>query len=147
MSLIVLIGVVVGQDTEDDIKSCYDLGFRPSKFSETTNKPKQYRMKDFCGNNRSTITKVYCDTLTDGGGWLVVQRRIDGSENFDRDWTEYEEGFGTLPVDDNDTSGEFWLGLYSLHYLIILVMATGNYILTTSSLMEQEVICHTVTSE
>ena len=116
MPLLALVNIVAGQD-DTPIESCCDLGFRPSKFSETTKKSKQYRMKNFCGNSRSTITKVYCDTLTNGGGWLVVQRRIDGSEIFDRLWTEYEEGFGTLPVDDKDTSGEFWIGLYSLHCL------------------------------
>jgi len=50
----------------------------------------------------------------------VVQKRIDGSVDFNRNWTEYEEGFGTLPADDKDTTGEFWIGLYSLHCL------TGN---------------------
>jgi len=115
-SIISLVGTAAIQD-DKAIESCCDLGFKPSKFSETTHKPKQYRIKNFCGNNRSTITKVYCDTVTDGGGWLVVQRRIDGSENFDRDWSEYEQGFGTLPADDTDTSGEFWLGLYSLNCL------------------------------
>ena len=40
--------------------------------------------------------KVYCDMKTDGGGWTVIQGRKDGSENFYRTWTEYEEGFGEL---------------------------------------------------
>ena len=73
MLLIVLVGVVA-QDTNKNgpIENCCDLGFRPSVFSEITNKPKQYRMKSFCGNSRSTITKVYCDTITDGGGWIAV---------------------------------------------------------------------------
>ena len=116
--LVVSVGVVAqNTDNGDPIENCCDLGFRPSVFSEIANKPKQYRMKNFCGNSRSTITKVYCDTITDGGGWIVVQRRIDGSVDFNRDWVDYEHGFGTLPVDGKDTSGEFWIGLYSLHCL------------------------------
>ena len=117
--LLVLLAGVVAQDTNNDfpIENCCDLGFRPSVFSEITNKPKQYKINSFCGNNRSTTTKVYCDTLTDGGGWLVIQRRIDGSIDFNRGWTEYEEGFGILPISDKDTTGEFWIGLYSLHCL------------------------------
>ena len=103
--------------THTVIHNCCDLGFRQSTFSEIVNKPKQYKMKNMCGNNHSTITNVYCDTVTAGGGWLVIQRRIDGSVDFNRYWSEYEEGFGNLPVDDKDTTGEFWIGLRSLHCL------------------------------
>ena len=99
------------------INSCCDLGFRQSTFSEIVNKPRQYKMKNVCGNKHSTITNVYCDTVTAGGGWLVIQRRIDGSVDFNRYWSEYEEGFGNLPDDDKDTTGEFWIGLRSLHCL------------------------------
>ena len=103
--------------THTVINNCCDLVFRQSTFSEIVNKPKQYKMKNMCGNHHSTITNVYCDTVTAGGGWLVIQRRIDGSVNFNRYWSEYEEGFGNLPVDDEDTTGEFWIGLRSLHCL------------------------------
>ena len=64
-------------------------------------------MRNFCDNKLSTITKIYCNAISDGEGWLVVQRRIDGNEDFYRVWTEYEEGFGTLPVYDKDNTGEF----------------------------------------
>ena len=104
--------------THTVIHNCCDLGFRQSTFSEIVNKPKQYKMKNMCGNHHSTITNVYCDTVTAGGGWLVIQRRIDGSIDFNtRYWSEYEEGFGNLPVDNEDTTGEFWIGLRSLHCL------------------------------
>ena len=40
----------------------------------------------------------------------MVQRRQDGSVDFNRTWVEYEDGFGKL-------TGEFWYGLRALHCL------------------------------
>ena len=47
---------------------------------------------------------------TDGGGWVVFQRRMDGTVNFYRNWADYVKGFG-------DLNGEFWLGLNKIHRL------------------------------
>ncbi|XP_065489302.1 fibrinogen-like protein 1 isoform X6 [Caloenas nicobarica] len=59
--------------------------------------------------------------MSEGGGWTVFQRRSDGSQDFDRVWTDYEEGFGNFVL----PNGEYWLGNKNLHYLT----NQGNYTL------------------
>ncbi|WAR29921.1 FCN2-like protein [Mya arenaria] len=51
-----------------------------------------------------TQVDVFCDMDTDGGGWTVFQHRIDDSVDFYKNFSSYENGFGSL-------HGNFWLGL------------------------------------
>ncbi|XP_011933380.1 PREDICTED: angiopoietin-2 isoform X2 [Cercocebus atys] len=53
--------------------------------------------------NSTEEIKAYCDMEAGGGGWTIIQRREDGSVDFQRTWKEYKVGFG-------NPSGEYWLG-------------------------------------
>ncbi|XP_072344354.1 tenascin isoform X8 [Scyliorhinus torazame] len=70
----------------------------------------------FVNGNRSQPLRVYCDMTTDGGGWMVFQRRENGKVDFFRNWKNYSNGFGN-PAD------EFWLGLENLHK----ITSQGHY--------------------
>ncbi|XP_062400488.1 fibroleukin [Sardina pilchardus] len=61
-------------------------------------------------NPQLPAIEAMCDMETDGGGWTVFQRRLDGSESFNRSWAEYRQGFGR-------PQGEYWLGNAALHTL------------------------------
>ncbi|KAH8321864.1 hypothetical protein KR067_006924 [Drosophila pandora] len=53
---------------------------------------------------------VFCDSTIAGKGWQVIQRRVSSEENFFRNWTTYESGFG-------DLKGNYFLGLSLLNRL------------------------------
>ena len=61
---------------------------------------------------------VSCDMTTNGGGWTIIQRRVNNSTDFYQDWPSYKQGFGTL-------TGNLWLGNDNIHRLT----ASGNTVL------------------
>jgi hypothetical protein len=57
---------------------------------------------------------IWCDMDVDGGGWMVIQKRQDGSVDFYRGWSDYVYGFGSV-------GGEYWLGLDKISRLTRLM--------------------------
>ncbi|PFX12277.1 Ficolin-1 [Stylophora pistillata] len=50
-------------------------------------------------------------TTTADGGWTVIQKRVDDTEDLNRIWNDYKKGFGDFLI------REFWLGLDKIHRL------------------------------
>ena len=115
--------------------SCCEVKSNKFKFSVTapTLQSRVYNITNFCGNCEA-VAEGYCDAVTIGGGWLVVQRRQDGSVDFNRSWVEYEEGFGSLT------------GVGCVHFTASLIKDNGSYSLTLHLLMELNHICPIQTS-
>ncbi|XP_052234254.1 angiopoietin-2-like isoform X5 [Dreissena polymorpha] len=63
-----------------------------------------------------TKIQVMCDMETDGGGWTVFQKRFNGSEDFYRNFSDYENGFGNVYA-------EHWLGLKYIYE----ITSRGSY--------------------
>ncbi|CAL1600991.1 unnamed protein product [Knipowitschia caucasica] len=59
---------------------------------------------------------VYCEIDEFRRGFTVIQRRRDGSADFNKNWIQYKNGFGYLSPDD---STEFWLGNEKIHWLTV----------------------------
>ncbi|KAM7121028.1 fibroleukin [Molossus nigricans] len=81
----------------NDCSDYYTIGHRSSETYRVTPDPQ-------------TSFEVYCDMETMGGGWTVLQSRLDGSINFTKTWQDYKAGFGNL-------RREFWLGNDKIHLL------------------------------
>ena len=64
----------------------------------------------FTGSYPQKSLEVYCDLETDDHGWIVIQRRVDNTTDFNRGWNEYKKGFG-------DLRGNYWIGLDNLNLL------------------------------
>ena len=101
-----------------------------SSFS-TVLKSRVYNITNFCGDCEEAA-EGYCDAVSDGGGWLVVQRRQDGSVDFNRGWVEYEEG--NMKKDLVASLVSF--GMDCVHYTTSLIKDNGNYALTLHLPME-----------
>ena len=85
------------------IKSCCDL---------RTSSPKDAPDRVYTMNfGTFASARVYCDMTTNDGGWMVIQRNRNGSQlSFNKNWKEYEDGFGDLNED-------FWVGLKLMNAL------------------------------
>ncbi|KAK2540533.1 Angptl3 [Columba guinea] len=67
--------------------------------------------------NGSEAFDVYCE-MKFGSSWTVIQKRVDGSLDFNQTWDAYANGFG-------DLNEEFWLGLNKTYS----ITKQGDYIL------------------
>lgn len=94
-----LTGNSTGLDTNDLPTDCSQL------FNKGESNSGIYVIKP----NQSEPFSVYCEMGSDGGS-TVIQRRVDGSVDFDQTWETYEKGFGDLEKD-------YWLGLRKIHSL------------------------------
>ena len=63
-------------------------------------------------NKSGEVIKVFCDMTSDGGGWTLFQKRFNGSVDFYRNFSEYDDGFGSV-------YGEFWLGLKYIYQMTV----------------------------
>ncbi|XP_065358623.1 tenascin-N-like [Calliphora vicina] len=66
--------------------------------------------KIYLPGNKAKQIMVFCDMETAGGNWMHILRRNDGSEDFNRPWSDYVNGFGKV-------EGEYWIGLENLNAL------------------------------
>uniref|UniRef100_A0A8C7E594 Angiopoietin like 3 n=1 Tax=Naja naja TaxID=35670 RepID=A0A8C7E594_NAJNA len=60
--------------------------------------------------NGSKAFNVYCE-MEGENPWTIIQKRSDGSVDFNQTWERYIDGFGNL-------DGEFWLGLQKIYSIV-----------------------------
>ncbi|NWR38678.1 FGL1L protein, partial [Tachuris rubrigastra] len=95
----VVLSFLMVSHTPGCIRDCSDLPSN-SPSGIYVIKPKGYR-----------IIVVYCEMQEEGGGWTVIQRnRQDTDNTWDESWSTYKHGFGNM-------RGEFWLGTEYIHQI------------------------------
>ncbi|XP_074121871.1 angiopoietin-related protein 3 isoform X3 [Sminthopsis crassicaudata] len=102
------------------IPSLQSNGTRPSEHSEELEAPASCAALYEAGQHSSGVYTirpghsesfdVYCEVKS-GSSWTVIQHRMDGSQNFNETWENYQHGFGSL-------DGEFWLGLEKIYSIV-----------------------------
>ncbi|XP_076352185.1 uncharacterized protein LOC143247680 [Tachypleus tridentatus] len=97
---------------KSDVSKFLNLLPKDCSMKEMTMLPAQYKSGVYLIRPQGTesVTSVYCDMDTAGGFWTVIQRRVDGSQDFYRSWKEYKWGFGEI-------GGEYWLGNDAIHQI------------------------------
>lgn len=55
--------------------------------------------------------EVLCNSDIAGAGWTIIQQRIRGGVDFQRDWVTFKNGFGDF------WDGDFFIGLEKIHKL------------------------------
>ena len=60
--------------------------------------------------NQVSLHRYCCDHSTGEGGWIVIQKRVNGTTRFNLSHEKYTIGFGNF-------EREFWLGLNKIHAL------------------------------
>ncbi|ESO03010.1 hypothetical protein HELRODRAFT_112374 [Helobdella robusta] len=76
---------------------------------ESDQTTRRVRCSDLKFFNRTKVEER-CERYLENNFWTPIQRRMDGSINFYRNWTDYQLGFG-------NKGGEFWIGNNKLHEL------------------------------
>ena len=100
----------VGAENDCKPKDCYDLKcYRVSRGEDGS-----HTIYPDTENVTQWQLDVSCDQITDGGGWIIYQRRLDGSVNFERNWDDYKNGFGIIGGDTE----EMWLGNENVYQLL-----------------------------
>ena len=99
---------IVAAENDCKPKDCYDL----KCFGISTGKDGPHTI--YPGTADLPELQVACDQETDGGGWIIYQRRLDGSVNFTSNWDDYKSGFGTI----GDDTTEMWFGNENMYRLL-----------------------------